>query len=378
MKFITYKDYLEYAKQKCNMSLAEESEKYILDTKISKQVQIKENPKEAPYEYSINEEIVDNKHDKMFRSILSDKKEMVNFLNQFLNLHDKIEVENLQQCNTNFITKKFKEKRSDIIYRLKDKPIYFLVEHQSTIDKNMPHRLYEYVGEIIKSEAIIQHTYLPKDLYPVVVPIVIYTGFRKWKIDTNFSKKQFLVNFYERYQIDMEYNLIAVQDYTFEELLGKKTLFSSIMIIEKCKTKEELNEYMDKIIDKIKETKDKEKLLEIIVNIIKPMVGEKSANRMLEKISKESEGENMSPVQKMLFDLKKEALKEGREEGREKGREEGREEGKVEGIKEGIKEGITKVVKGMLKFGEQDEKIVKYTGISKKELEDIKKIILVD
>ena len=67
----------------------------------------------------------------------------------------------------------------------------------------------------------------------------------------------------------------------------------------------------------------------------------------------------MSPVQKMFLELKQKAITEGRAEGRAEGRT----------------ETVTKAVKNMLKYGEKEEKIIRYTGITKQEMEEIKKNI---
>lgn len=258
---------------------------------------------------------VDKRHDKMFRNILSRKKEMANFLNQFLNLREKIEEKQIIQCHTDFVTKQYKNKHSDIIYKLKDKPIYFLVEHQSTIDPEMPLRIWEYVGEIMQKESIIQETYLRKDkVYPVVVPIVIYTGFQKWNAKRNFADRQYQSTNYKEYEINLEYNLIAVQDYTYEELQKKQTLFASIMIMEKCNDTEELIIQIDRIIEMIKEPKDRETLAEIIINVIAFRVGAEKANEMLEKINRREET-GMSPLTKMLLDLEYKNWKKGVREG---------------------------------------------------------------
>lgn len=211
---------------------------------------------------------------------------------------------------------------------------------------------------------IIQETYLRKDkIYPVVVPIVIYTGFQKWKVPTSFAQKQYQSDFYKEYQINLEYNLIAVQNYTFEDLLEKETLFSSIMIIEKCRTKEETNIEMNKIIEVIKKPKDKEALSEIVTNIITPIVGKEEARKMLEKINRREEIA-MSPFTKMLFDLE------------HKGWKKGLREGEMKGEARGEIEAIRKAVKNMLQFGEPEEKIMKYTGISKEELDKIKGMLI--
>lgn len=337
LKFITYRQYIEYLKNNKNMKLKERDVVYKIPDLEENQIYNQERIEE-----------IDKKHDKMFRNILSRKKEMINFLNEFLALKEKIKPEQLTQCHTDFITKQYKEKHSDLIYKLKQKPVYFLVEHQSTIDRDMPLRIWEYVGEIMRKESIVQKTYLRKDkVYPVVVPIIIYTGFQKWKAQTNFAQSQYQSRNYKDYEINLEYNLIAVQDYTLEELLEKRTLFGSIMIIEKCREAEELNRQINKIVEVIDDSKDLEALAEIISNIIVFRIGQEKAKEILKKIRRKGEL-GMSPVTKMLLDLEYKNWKKGK------------------------KEGITKTIKNMLQNGEPDEKIIKYTEISKEELKRIK------
>lgn len=196
---------------------------------------------------------IDKKHDKIFRNVLSRKNEVAKFLNQFLNLQERIQEEDIIAYPTDFVTKRYETRQSDIIYKLKDKPVYFLIEHQSTIDKEMALRIWEYVGEIIRKEKM-RTNLLKKDvIYPIVIPIVIYTGSQKWTAKTNFAQKQYQSRLYKKYQIDLEYNLISVHDYTFEELLEKRTLLGSILLMEKCKSKRELEMYAKKIIETIED-----------------------------------------------------------------------------------------------------------------------------
>ena len=324
MKFITYQQYIEYLKNHKPIKLKEKDSFYQISD-------LKEN--EIFDERKIQE--INKKHDKMFRNILNRKKEMVNFLNQFLNLKAIIQEEQIIQCHTDFITKQYENKQSDIIYKLKNKPVYFLVEHQSTIDQEMPLRIWEYVGEIMRKESIIQKTYLRKDkVYPVVVPVVIYTGFQKWKVATNFAKKQYQSSTYKEYKVNLEYNLIAIQDYTSEELLKKKTLLGSIMIIEKCKEAEELNVQLNRIIEVMNEPKELEAIAEIITNIIVFRIGQEKAKELLEKIKRKGEM-GMSPLTKMLLDLEYKGWKKGMKEGEAKGEARGEARGEAKGEAKG-------------------------------------------
>jgi len=56
----------------------------------------------------------------------------------------------LQIYNSEFINNKYEKRISDIIYKEKEKEIYYLIEHQSKVDINMPNRILEYCMELMK------------------------------------------------------------------------------------------------------------------------------------------------------------------------------------------------------------------------------------
>ena len=355
MKFITYQDYLICSKMLQNMGVREESERYNLE----------------------NTEEIDRKHDKMFRDLLSRKKEMAKLINQFLGIKEKIIEKDLIQCHTDHVTKYYENRQSDVIYKLKNRQIYFLVEHQSSVDIDMAGRIFSYVNEIMREE--VNNIPLKKDkVYPIVIPIVIYTGFRKWNAELDFANRQYQSEFYKEYLIHLQYNLIDIKNYSYEELLDKKSLIASAMILEKCKIAEELEEQTYKIIDIFNETDEKEKLKEIIINFVAPSIGKEKARQMIEKINgKEEKG--MSPLTKMLGEMQEKAIREGREEGMKQGMEQGMKQGMEKGERTGKVQGkieaMISAAKKMLKGGEEDEKIIQYTGISRQKIEELKKEI---
>ncbi len=279
MVYITYKEYMQYLRQKHMMELKEDEQDY-----------------EYESEYDIEKvKEVNKKHDKMMRRILSKEKEMVKFINDFLKIDKKIKEGEIVQCKSDFITRNYKDRQSDIIYKIKNKPVYFLVEHQSTVRKDMLERVWEYVGQIIRLDKMNKKEKLEDSkIYPIVVPIVIYTGYQKWNEKTNFEEKQYNAKEYEEYRIKLKYNLVAVQDYTFKELKEKESVFGIAMIIEKCKTAEEMEREISKILDGITNVEEIELIEEIIEYVVEPMIGKKKAEEMLEKLDRKEE-EKMSP-----------------------------------------------------------------------------------
>lgn len=130
---------------------------------------------------------IDNKHDKIIKTILLRKNEAEFIIKKALKLNknkklDLISVEN------EYITVDYRGKRVDVIYKLKDKEIYFLIEHQSTQDKNMPYRILEYEVEVMRA-SFIKNNYLSK-AYARVIAIVIYTGKGKWKPNQSIEEVQ--------------------------------------------------------------------------------------------------------------------------------------------------------------------------------------------
>ena len=172
---------------------------------------------------------------------------------------------------------------------------------------------------------------------------------KKWNAKTSIAQKQYNSYKYEDYKINLKYNLIAIQDYTFEELLKNKTVLSSIMIIEKSKTKEILEKRIEEIINIITDKEDKKLIEDILRNVIAPMLGKEKTKRLIEKIH-EKEVVGMSPVTKLTVEIIEERRK---------------------AIQKGAQKAILKTVKRMLKKNMNLKDIRDLTDISEEELKKL-------
>ena len=300
---------------------------------------------------------VDKKHDKTFKNILSDIKEMSKFLSQYLNLE--VNEEDLEKYKNSFITSTYKSKESDMIYKQKDKEIYYLIEHQSTVDKEMPNRILGYSEALI--EEIHRGNSLKKEENPIIVPIVIYTGFQEWTVKTNFSNTQKGEAKYKKYLISFEYELIDISKYNKEELIEKDTKLSSMMLIEKFETSEDIKNILIDLINKAKDQERIKWIKDIVTYILSNVLEKEDISDVLKIIEKKEnnsmDDEWIERVKRNNAKIKNDLINQGKEEGK----------------KEGIKETIKAMIKSMLSYNETDEKIINYTKVSKKELEKIKK-----
>lgn len=346
MKIFTYKNYIECIhKLRLNavLRVAEEGETYNLEVKTQ-------------------EKNKDKKHDKLVKTILKNPEEMAKIINEFLEPSVEVKGENLVKYTNSYITQKYKSKEADIVYKLKNEEVFFLVEHQSTIDKKMPYRILNYCVDImqewVKSKKMKRQT-----KYPIVVPIIIYTGIEKWRIPKNFKDVQLSNQVFGDFKIDLYYNLIEINKLSKKYLIDQQSLFGYGMVIEKSKNKEELQENLELI---VKNAKSKEKLMEIS-NIIEylffDMIEESAKEMLIEKINLKirKEEKDMSSLYERLLAETCEMIREGKNEGIEEGK-------KI--MREIMKEEATQ---SLLKNNVDEEIILKSMKITKKELEEIKK-----
>ena len=102
--------------------------------------------KEDSETYNLNTHL-NKKHDKLFKEILSDKKEAVKFINHYLNLC--LVESDIEKYEKEFRTNGFYNIEADIVYKLKEKNVFILIEHQSSVDLKMAYRVLCYNNAII-------------------------------------------------------------------------------------------------------------------------------------------------------------------------------------------------------------------------------------
>lgn len=133
---------------------------------------------------------IDNEHDKLFKDLLSDKEEARKFINKFLKLPEPLKQNELELYNSSYVTLEYKSKEADIVYKKKNEDIFFLIEHQSTVDISMPYRIKNYAVEILRTAVDKSKLHQIDYEYPLVVAIVLYTGDKKWNAKLKFEDMQ--------------------------------------------------------------------------------------------------------------------------------------------------------------------------------------------
>ena len=285
------------------------------------------------------------------------KEEAIALINQAIKI--KLKAEEIEKYTSSFVSKIFQNREADIVYKYKNKNIFFLIEHQTKIDYSMSYRILEYEIEIMKSAIDIRKVKNKEYKLPLVIPIVLYTGKKKWDAKRYLEESQETLD-----DVKIKagnYNLVDINDFTKEELLQGKTLISKMILLEKSESTEESIEMLEKIIPNT--NKEEKELLKRVISILfGEKIGEEKTKELIEKI--DGGEEKMLALVDMIRNENKMYINMGRTEGKKEGRK--------EGFKEGKKQTYLEIAKNLLKLKMPISQISEVTKLPKEEIEKLK------
>ncbi len=307
-------------------------------------------------EYQLLE--VNNPHDKICRKALDKKKDAVKIINRILKDGEKISENEIEKYTSSYISDELRNSESDVVYKLKNENVFFLIEHQTKIDYSMPYRILKYELNVIDSVSI-DNKYIGKEYkYSLVIPIVLYTGKEKWDAKLDLRSMQYKWSKYLGQELS-RYNILDINEISDSELLEEKSIISKIMLIEKSKTEEELCKNLSKIYSEINNnkaiyTKEEKKFLNKATGVLAlNILGEKKAKEILNNINVGGDGDMLA-----VFDM----IREEKLKDINIGRKEGRLQAKIEDIKNMLKEKLP------------IDLISRITGVSEEEIEKYNKL----
>ena len=180
---------------------------------------------------------------------MQDKNEMANFINEFLESKEKIENKNLIRYDSKYISTRHKVDEKKLIYKLKKKETFFIVDEVYELDNIVLYEILNYCISIMQ-EWNITNKIRGESKYPVIAPIIIYAGTKKINNKCIQNKKQIGDYIFKNYNINLNYNLIDINKTSIEFLLKRNSLVAFGMILEKSKNKIELQNNLIKILEK--------------------------------------------------------------------------------------------------------------------------------
>ncbi|CDB31804.1 putative uncharacterized protein [Clostridium sp. CAG:575] len=215
MRYFSFNDYEDYTNKKRGGNIQKledktvkykliETENYVRTNKISRNIN------------NVSNEIKGSEDDDEVIKILKDKANLIKFLYTVFNFKTKILAENLKLC-TNIIKindcKESFDNTNFILYKLSNEQKYFYIEHINKLDYNIAYKMFVVSMKIIENWSKEKKL---KSKYPIVFPIVIYSGEEEWDIVKNQNRLKIRYTTYERSSINLAYNIVNIKDIKFK------------------------------------------------------------------------------------------------------------------------------------------------------------------
>ncbi|WP_342265336.1 Rpn family recombination-promoting nuclease/putative transposase [Cardinium endosymbiont of Philonthus spinipes] len=301
-----------------------------------------------------NKDAVHQPHDKFFRRTFSKKEVALALLEARLpkTIFNQIDQESFRLANKDFVSDMGKNRDSDCIFQALIKHtksyIYCVIEHQSEEDSLMLLRFLEYNTLLMR-----QHiTEYGTASLPAIINICLYNGNKPYKGLTNLHKLFPTLDPVKDYMFQ-GFHLVDLNITADDELLSWKEAAGATMILKQgiyrdfC---EWLPDHQELLLDL-----EKKGYIPYISDIIWYILSIDDHTNALELMHPKLKEIAMSVAERLR--------QEGEKMGLEKGMRLGEEKGKLE-----EKRGIAKM---MLESGESIDKIIRFTGLSSSQIQDL-------
>ena len=310
-----------------------------------------------------NRSVIDQKNDKIYKTLLSIPKERRIYINRTYNRN--LKEDEIEIYDKEIIGKRGNLLRADMIFKEKGKNVFYHIEQQTKNDKRMPVRMAGYQVGVME---LVGRNKEGKEA--LVLSSVLHTGEDKWTAAKSIAEIQEDVeNGIPKIKGNMKtignYELNDIKDYSKEELLESESLVDKAMYLEKMKTEEEFIEGAKEVYKRIEEN-EKEYMDEVIRIALSGILDVEEIEVLVRELNKGG-GKGMLAVKEVLErDLKK-RMTDSFLKGEKYGKENGILEGRLEGRLEGKLEGRLESAKNMLKKNMDIDLIEEITGLKREE-----------
>jgi len=328
-------------------------------------------------------DLTHNPHDQFFKQAFSRPEVAADYLENYLpqEIAKTFDFKTLALVETNFIDQEFRSTSADLLFQIhthgkkSNKPafVYILFEHKSYNDSMVAFQLLRYMVRIW--ERHIKENPKAKTL-PMIFPILFYHGESGWTAPVSFHNlfDQENIEFFRLYMPGYNYFLADLSRLPENQIRGD-LLTRAVILLMKSIHNKDLHEKLPEIFDLIYQINDpKEKIVDLLHLVLYyTLSGTKEADRtkitgVLSKIDKTTEGIMTTIAESWV----QEGIIKGREEGIATGIIKGRQEGIATGMEKGQQMNKLETAKKMIQEGLPIDLIQRVTGLSEKEIEDLK------
>jgi predicted transposase/invertase (TIGR01784 family) len=234
----------------------------------------------------------------------------------------------LEKVNSSYVTDDLRARADDLVWRVRWGEnwiyVYLLMEFQSTVDPRMAVRMLTYIG-LLYQDLIKAGQVAAGDLFPPVLPIVLYNGSARWYAQRELSA---LIHpgprALQAYRPQLRYLLIDESRYLDSELASLRNLVAALFRLERSRTHAQIDAVLSALIGWLRDPEQSSLRRAFTV-----WVGKVVAARVPgAEVKNVNELEEMRVIVAERFrewgeQFKREGLLQGQQEGRAQGHQEG-------------------------------------------------------
>ncbi len=301
---------------------------------------------------------IQHPHDKFFKETIGDPDVAQDFLTNYLpkEILQIIDLERLSLEKDSFIDQELEEAYSDLLYKTringKEGYLYFLFEHKSYQVPGLALQLLKYMVKIWEQKAKENNT----GGLPVIIPLLIYQGEKQWEGKPSFSslfdELEFMPDKINRHIPDYEYVIYDFSPGSGQEIKGNMILRIYLEMIRAVSLKDPhyfLQAFISSLLI-LQSTKGIDRAFQFMDTLVRYLLSARS-DIDYQEVKREVQAKSLEGSE-ILMTIAERLFNEGMEKGME--------------------ETANKIAREMLAEGEDIEKIIRYTGLSKEEIEKLK------
>ncbi|MCL2107663.1 MAG: Rpn family recombination-promoting nuclease/putative transposase [Oscillospiraceae bacterium] len=319
--------------------------------------------------------------DNSFKLIFGDNRLFADFLRDFIDIDilKDIRPEDVEDLSERLIPLFSESRDADTVklVNLKGDAPFFVIailEHESQVNFRACFKMLVYIALVLLdwekgAEKERKGSSLLKGFkYPPVLPMIFYDGKAPWTAERNFFDRTHLNTAFEKYIPKFEYELINLNDYGEEELMGLGGALSYIFLIDKIrggKEKDRIRRLPEDYVEKLR-LQIPEDMAKLLADVILVLLNKSGYERFdAEQVASIVEKSDRKEYGGM-FEAVIESMREEREIGREEGREEERKEAqaKVAEVREEARKERLQNAANLRRLGVSVETISQATGLS--------------
>jgi len=289
---------------------------------------------------------IKNPHDAFFKKMMGQVRIAKMILRTILpaKILKLIDLETLQEINTNFVSEELKEVFSDVIYIVKLKNgknafITFLLEHKSFPD------IFSSVQVLYYLASGYYKQYKENRKLQIIIPIVFYHGKQKWEFVNLEDIFEEVPEELKKYIPSFDTLFIDLASFSDDQLDAlENSLIAAVLMLQKYALRpEELVKKLLLILNKINSVKGEGNFVKEIIVYSLQLLDEKSVEVSIKKLPVTIKNEVMTAYESLI------------KKGEEKGIEIGKYSEKIETIIIGYKNGISIDMLALLTRVSEDE-----------------------